>query len=258
METGKTGRSVSTMVLVALVLATGAIASTYILCTFLLRAKRNDDIIRVVGSARKAVRSDFIIWSGTVTQNAQDTVTGYASLQSGMAKARKFLLDKKVPEADITLSSIRVETLYAPLKKDEVDAAQPGGSVFRTIVGYKLTQSINVASHDVDRVDSLARQSTSLINEGLDFESQTPQFLNTKISELKVTMQAEAAKDARSRAEQIARNAGCQLGEVRYARMSAPSITPLYSQTEDDGGTDDTTSRDKKITAVVSIGYAPR
>jgi hypothetical protein len=69
-------------------------------------------------------------------------------------------------------------------------------------------------------------------------------------------MHAEAAKDARERAAGIARAAGCRLGEVRYARMSAPSITPLYSSEESDGGVDDTTALEKKITAIVNVGYA--
>ncbi len=38
--------------------------------------------------------------------------------------------------------------------------------------------------------------------------------------------------------------------------MSAPDITPLYSTQESDGGVDDTSSLDKKITAVVVVSYA--
>jgi hypothetical protein len=38
--------------------------------------------------------------------------------------------------------------------------------------------------------------------------------------------------------------------------MSAPAITPLYSSSESDGGVDDTSSLDKKITAVVVVSYA--
>jgi len=38
--------------------------------------------------------------------------------------------------------------------------------------------------------------------------------------------------------------------------MSAPVITPLYSTAESDGGVDDTSSLDKKFTAVVEVSYA--
>ena len=71
-------------------------------------------------------------------------------------------------------------------------------------------------------------------------------------------MQAEAAHDARARADQIASNSGCRVGEVRYARMSVPQITPLFSTNESDGGYDDTSSMDKKITAIVVAGFSIR
>lgn len=72
-------------------------------------------------------------------------------------------------------------------------------------------------------------------------------------------MLAGAAKDARERAEQIAENSGCRLGDVRYARMSPLRITPAYEVVElDEYGTNDTSSLEKDITAVVSVGYAIR
>jgi hypothetical protein len=85
-----------------------------------------------------------------------------------------------------------------------------------------------------------------------------PLHQNTKLSELKVTMQAEAARDARARAEQIARSSGCRLGPLRFARMNVPQITPLYSDREWDGGIDDTSALDKRITAIVVAGYSIR
>jgi hypothetical protein len=126
------------------------------------------------------------------------------------------------------------------------------------VVGYELSQNIEVRSHNVDLVDNLSRQSTELISQGVSFESQAPMYLYTKMSELKISMQAEAARDARNRARQIASNAGCRLGEVRFARMNVPSTTPLYAANEDDGGTDDTTALDKRITAIVVVGYGIR
>ena len=52
----------------------------------------------------------------------------------------------------------------------------------------------------------------------MQFESQPPQYVYTKLSDMKVTMLAEAAKDARSRADQIASKSGCSVGGVRFAR----------------------------------------
>ena len=108
-------------------------------------------------------------------------------------------------------------------------------------------------------MDGLSRQSTELISQGIPFKSDTPLYLYTKLSELKVSMQAEAAKNARDRAEQIAESAGCRLGDVRAANMFVPQITPLYASSNSDSGSeDDTSSLDKNITAVVSVEYSIR
>ncbi len=110
-------------------------------------------------------------------------------------------------------------------------------------------------STKLDLLDDLSRKSSELLARGVPFESETPLYLYTKLSDLKVEMQAEAAKDARSRAQGIAQAAGANPGEVRRARMSALSLTPLYSGSDSDGGVDDTSSLEKKLTAIVTIGY---
>ena len=126
------------------------------------------------------------------------------------------------------------------------------------MVGYQLSQDIEVRSASVDQVDAISRQSTELISQGIPFESQKPMYLYTKLSDLKVEMQAEAAQDARARAEQIARSSGVALGPLRSANMNTPVITPLYSSDQTDNGVDDTTALDKKITTIVSANYAIR
>jgi hypothetical protein len=77
----------------------------------------------------------------------------------------------------------------------------------------------------------------------------------TKIADLKVTMLAEATKDARKRAEMIAENAGNTLGKLKYADMGVIQITPLYSNEVSDYGMNDTYSLEKEITAIVHCEF---
>ena len=107
-------------------------------------------------------------------------------------------------------------------------------------------------------VGDISRKATELISQGVPIESQAPQYIYTKLSDMKVTMLAEAAKDARSRADQIANNSGCHVGSVRFARMGVLQITPIYSTEFSGGGAYDTTSLDKEITAIVTMGFSIR
>ncbi|MGI4791925.1 MAG: SIMPL domain-containing protein [Janthinobacterium lividum] len=235
----------------------GLVCLTLIVCTVVLsrsmvRIKSKDELIHVDGSARKPIRSDFIIWNGSLSQSATTIAEAYKPLEANVVKVRAYLLAKGVAAAEVTPDAVSEELVY-----EQVKNPRTGQYVATTkITGYTLTQTIEVKSHSVDLVDGLSRQSTALISQGIPFKSDTPLYLYTKLSNLKTTMQAEAAKNARDRAEQIAESSGCRLGDVRAAKMFVPQITPLYTSAQaGDGNEDDTTSLDKNITAVVSVDY---
>jgi uncharacterized protein len=83
-----------------------------------------------------------------------------------------------------------------------------------------------------------------------------PEYHYTKLGDLKIEMLAEAAKDAKVRAQQIAQSTGSSIGSVRTARMGVLQITPADSNDVSDSGVNDTSSLDKDITAVVNVGFA--
>jgi hypothetical protein len=95
-----------------------------------------------------------------------------------------------------------------------------------------------------------------LINQGILLESMAPEYLYTKLGDLKIEMLAEAAKDAKRRAEQIAQSTDSSIGTVRTARMGVLQITAADSTDVSDSGMNDTSSLEKDITAVVNVGFA--
>lgn len=244
-----------TSILIALLFALTLIVCTGMYSRSLIRVKSKDELIHVDGSARKPIRSDFILWNGSLTQTGATIAEAYGPLEANVGRVKDYLVGKGVPASEILPDAVSEEPVYEQVKNPKT-----GQYVATTrITGYTLTQRITVKSHSVDLVDGLSRQSTELIGQGVPFKSETPLYLYTKLSELKVSMQAEAAKNARDRAEQIAASSGCRLGEVRSAKMFVPQITPLYSSSErSQDNADDTSSLDKNITAVVSVDYAIR
>ena len=242
------------ILIAAVLICLTLIVCTVVLARSMVRIKSKDELIHVDGSARKPIRSDFIIWNGSLSQSAATIAGAYGPLEANVAKVKDYLTSKGVPAAEITPDAVSEEPDY-----EQVKNTHTGQYVATThIIGYTLSQTIEVKSHSVDLVDGLSRQSTELISQGVPFKSDTPMYIYTKLSELKVSMQAEAAQNARDRAAQIAASSGCRLGEVRAAKMFVPQITPLYSTEQSDGGNEDTTSLDKNITAVVSVDYSIR
>jgi uncharacterized protein len=238
----------------AAVIALGLVVCSIVLSHAIVRARSGNEIIRVIGSARKPIRSDLVIWDCSVTRVSTDASAAFTQLGADVDKVKAYLAKSGVPKSQIVPLSVCTKTLYEQAKGDGYDA----GNTYRKVVGYELSQEIEVQSSDVDLIDRVSRQSSEIIGQGIPFESGEPMYIYTKLGQLKVTMQAEAAKDARARAEQIASSSGCRVGKLRFARMNVPQITPLYSAQESDGGVDDTSAIDKRITAIVVAGYEIR
>ena len=227
-------------------LAIGLVIASAIGGWAFVKARRGDQTITVTGSARKRIRSDLVIWRAGVSFQAPALADAYRSLSESVPRVKAYLISKGIAENQITISSISSQTLHARTDQGE-DTGQ--------ITGYSLRQQLEVRSTDVDKIAKIAREATELINQGILLESNAPEYLYTKLGEEKITMLAEAAKDAKVRAERIAESTGSSIGSVRTARMGVLQITPADSNEVSDTGLNDTSSLEKDITAVVNIGF---
>jgi hypothetical protein len=230
-----------------LALGIAVIIATTIGGWFFVKGKRGDQTITVTGSARRGIKSDHVVWKSAVSYQAPVLADAYRSLSDAVPKVKSYLVSKGIAENQITISSISVQTLHSRSSE---------GTETSEITGYSLRQQLEVSSNEVEKIAKIAREATELINQGILIESMAPEFYYTQLGGLKIEMLAEAAKDAKTRAEQIANSTGSKIGSVRLARMGVLQITPAGSNEVSDSGMNDTTSIDKDITAVVNIGFA--
>ena len=228
-------------------LALGLVMSSLIFGWFYSNAKKGDEAITVTGSAKKRIKSDLVVWNAGVSVQSSQLNSAYQQISSDIPRIKQYLVTKGIAENQMTVSSISTVTLHG---KDD------NGNETSEITGYSLSQSIEVRSDEVEKISQIAREATELINQGILIESNAPQYYYTKIGDLKIEMLGEAAKDAKTRAEQIAASTGNSIGAVRSARMGVLQITPADSTEVSDMGMYDTTSIDKDMTAVVNISFA--
>jgi hypothetical protein len=231
------------------VLALANIVCVVIFSWSWVHVKADPKTISVTGSARKVIESDLIIWSARVSASDPELKTAYDSLDAFLQKELEYLKSHGIPSADITVASIQTH------QRHERDAK---GNETEKITSYELSQDIEVTSNDVGRVSDTARGITALIKDGVLLESYPPRFLYTKLADLKITMLAEATRDATTRAQQIAGNSGSQLGAIIDARMGVMQINAIHTDDVSGSGVNDTTSRQKEITAVVSARFGLR
>jgi hypothetical protein len=209
--------------------------------------QQSRDVLLVTGSAKRPIRSDYIVWGLSVSSQQPTAREAYQELKRQTERVRTYLKAQQVPDGAITLNPVETTTI------PEVTSS---GRETGQILAYRLSQNFEIRSDDVDRYTKLSQQSTELIDEGINLVSDPPQYLYTQLSELRIEMVAEATKDAKARAEAIARSTGNRVGTVRSAQTGVFQITPRNSTEVSDYGIYDTSSVEKDITAVVSVKFS--
>lgn len=236
-------------ILISLILMAGVVLSTSIAANTYFKVKRNSGIITVTGSAKKEMKSDFVVWKGQYSVKSKTLSEAYTLIRQQQEVVKNYLVNKKVPEKEMTVSSIETNANYV---------LTPNGYSTSEIDSYRLTQSIELRSNSVDMVSALARESTELIQQGIEFQSMPPQYFYTKIAELKKDMLALATDDARQRAIKIAEKSGTKLADVKSSKMGVFQIAPLYSNQISDYGINDTSSVEKEIMAVMNCEFTTK
>jgi hypothetical protein len=115
---------------------------------------------------------------------------------------------------------------------------------------------LEIRSAEIDKLTEVSRKVTQLINQGILLESNEPEYLYTKLAELKVVMLADAARDGRERAAQIASSAGGKVGEMRSAEMGVLQVNAADANEISGYGVNDTKSVEKDVLAVVHVTFA--
>lgn len=211
--------------------------------------RRGNEEVTVTGSARRAIRSDFAVWRLTVSVQSPSLVTASQDLEAGTARVREFLKGEGISDSMLTIK---------PVEAVGISETLPDGRETGRIVATRASQSFEVRSRDVDAITRSSQRAASLLNEGVPLQAPAPEYSYTKLGEIRIALLEEATKDARQRAEAIARSTGASVGAVRDARMGVFQITPRFSTEISDYGVNDVTSIEKDVTAVVRATFQLR
>ncbi|MEI6054737.1 MAG: SIMPL domain-containing protein [Lentisphaerota bacterium] len=236
------------IIVLGICIAVATIASSFIISHGLMKImKFREEQVTVTGAAQKDIKSDFISWTCSFSARSENLAGAYAKLSNDLPVVKKYLILKGVPENQIVVSQIYTTTLYQKNEK---------GNDTNAIQGYLLSENIDIRSDEVDKITEISRDSTELINQGIEFASYAPQYTYTKLDSLKVEMLSEASENARQRAMSMVTAAGNKIGFMRSSKMGVFQITPVTSTEISDYGVNDTSSLYKKVTAVVSASFA--
>ncbi len=238
----------SQIIVLGVCIAAATVASSLIISKTLMTMKKfSSEVINVTGSAEKKITSDYIVWKSEFSRRDPQMTVAFQKLKEDLKVVNAYLISKDIREEEIIASQIETKILYRKNEK---------GNNTNEIEGYCLSQGIEVRSGNVLKTAAVSRESTELINQGIEFISNAPEYFYQKLAALKLEMLSEATQDAKKRAEQIAVSSGNKIGTLRAAKMGVFQITPVNSYEVSDWGMNDTTSFEKKANAVVRVDFS--
>lgn len=208
--------------------------------------KNSDQTITVTGSAKRSIVSDMGIQRGTLQATGSERKTAYQTVQQQMPIVLKYLESKGFTKDQVEVFAINGYPVY------EINAT---GQQTSKILYYIYSQRFEVRSSDVNKIKELSVSLSSLVEKGLDMNVDPPEYLYTKLDDIKISVQAEASKNAMERADKIVAATGRSLGPLRNARMGVMQITPKNSNIVTDYGVNDVSSIEKDVTAVVNASF---
>jgi hypothetical protein len=235
----------------ALAMGAALVASTVVFSEGLVkvfRIRHQDHRVSVTGSATRRIQSDLIVWKASVKAQAPETAAAYKKLVADVQATQAWLQAQGLDPKIITVSSISTDEVHPRNKEGQILEEQ--------VSAYRMSQSIEISSGDINKVAHVSRAVTELIDRGVDIQSEPPMYIYTRMAELKVQLLADASRDARLRAEQIAKNTGSRVGPLVSAKMGVLQINPQHSSDISWSGNNDRTSLEKDAMAVVTASFS--
>ncbi len=232
-----------------IIIAVAVVITAIFFTTTYKNRNRSNDLISVTGLGSKDFKSDLIIWRGNFSVNNMDLKLATAALDANRESVRQYLASKGIDGKEIVFSSVVMDKRFHNWSDDK-------GNEHSEFQGFDLSQTVTIESKDVEKVEQVSREVTELISQGIEISSYAPEYYYTKLSELKIEMVAAATADARTRAEQIAKNSNADLGHLRFAQMGVFQITAQNSN--DDygwGGSFNTSSKMKTANITMKLQF---
>lgn len=216
-----------------------------IVSTRIVTKNFNNNVISVTGSAYEIVKSDSGTLNFDINVKSLTKQEAYKIAQGQIEIVKKYLTEKQIKKVELKTVNGYYSYKRNPKTGDYTDIPDV----------YNLTQPVTISSDNVELIKEISNDITGLIDKGVDISVNEPSYDYSKLPELKVSLLEKASKDAKARATSMLKPTHNSVGKVQSVRMGVYQITPVDSTNVSDMGINDTSSIDKKVTAVANVSF---
>jgi len=207
------------LALAGLFVATGVVYAAFEFSHAYVAARTVVREVTVKGLAERDVKADLVLWPLKFTTTDDDLSIALRKIDSDEQQVRGFLTGGGLDAGAISVQQFQVI--------DQLAQQYRSGPIQSR---YIVSQTLLVRSGDVDAVETLAQQVGKLVEAGViltnDGGNSGPNYLFTKLNDIKPDMLAEALANAREGAAKFAEDSGAQVGSIRRANQGIFQILP--------------------------------
>jgi hypothetical protein len=185
-----------------------------------IRVKEYERTVAVKGLSERDYPADTVIWPIQFSAASNELPDLYATIERNTGAIRDYLLQQGVQQSEITLTP--------PVIVDK--AAQRYGESPRAEFRYTALQTVTVYSGAVEKVRGMMTGLASLGRQGIAITGgeydNAPEYLFTRLNDVKPEMIQEATTKAREVAQKFASDSASSLGKIRSASQGQFTIEP--------------------------------
>ncbi len=202
------------------------------------------DSITVTGSAYQIVKSDSGRLEIELNARKPDKQSAYNTVKAQLPIVKKYLQDKGITDIEVKAANGYHTYKYTA-----------NGNMTNDIAYFNLSQLVVIKSDDVQKIKEISTDIQQLLDRGIDITVRSPEYFYSGLGDLKVKLLQDATTDAKDRATAMLKATHNKPGKIQSVRMGVFQITPVDSTNVSDMGINDTTTVDKKVTAVANVVF---
>lgn len=236
----------------AVIISLSVVISACVFSKAILHRNDRSNTVRVTGSGSREMRSDWIVWDADISATAEGKEECFKMLEHEREEVKKYLGSNQIDSMAYKFKAIEVNERWDNTYNSDGDIT---GRVFK---GYYMTQNVEVQTSDIERVQFVSRDITSLLSKGIDVESNQPKYYLRNLGDLKLSLIDEATENAKIRARKLIKGFAHIKG-IDDIDIGVFQITGLYAGDDYSyGGSYNTTSEWKEVSVTVHASYIIR
>lgn len=230
------------IIISCIILTCGLLFSSII---FASKISKNENIT-VTGSAYKIVKSDSAKLDFYIRARKFSQKETFAHLKTQTPVVLKYLSDKGIEKDNIDVKPMNGYSIYKQNDR---------GFNTSEVLAFEGNQHIEIKSKDVLKIKEISTDIQNLINNGIHIDVSAPEYYYSDLASIKIELLKDASLDAKERAKSMLAATNTKVGKVSSMKMGVFQITPVDSTMVSDMGISDTSSIDKKVTAVANVVF---